>query len=719
MAKKNERFTKAVDTEISYEILGILRKSPKKPINSKQIAVKLGINNKKGIELVDKKLAFLCSKGEIEECQNGKYRMKSSLGSIIGRVDLTPYGTAYVVSDQLEEDVFIASPNLNHALNNDLVKVSLFANHGRRSRLEGEVVEILEFGKRDFVGIVERNSKYAFVIVDKRYIPYDIFVSNEDAMDAKNGQKVVVSITDWPKKAKNPIGKIVKVLGDVGDNETEMHAILEEFDLPYHFTKELEDEANSLPDIIPDSEIRSRRDMRDVTTFTIDPADAKDFDDALSIEFLDDETYQIGVHIADVTYYVRPNTKLEAEAQKRGTSVYLVDRVVPMLPEKLSNNVCSLRPDEDKLTFSAVFTMDKDAKVLKQWFGRTVIRSNRRFAYEEAQQVIETGKGDLVKEITTMDALAKKMRADRYEKGAISFDRREVKFHLDNNGHPTGVYFKESKDANKLIEEFMLLANKKVAEFVGKQSSAPTFVYRVHDNPDDMKLKDFSNFIKKFGYKISLSGGAKTSKSINQLLTDIKGSAKCEIFAGLAVRSMAKAIYTTENIGHYGLAFDYYCHFTSPIRRYPDMMVHRLLDRYLNKKGSVSEEEYEDYCKHASAREQLAANAERASIKYKQVEWMKDHVGEIFEGTVSSITEWGFYVELDGNLCEGMVSIRDLADDMYVFDERNYCLRGKYTNKEYTLGDKVTVKIARADLVKRQLDFVLITEDDQENETKE
>ncbi len=711
MPRKNEQYRKAESSEIAADILTIFKKSPKKPLNCKQVAVQLSLNNKEGIVLTEKYLYTLLHKGELEECQNGKYRLKSHFGYVTGRVDLSPYGSAYVVSPELEEDIFISSPNLNHALNNDLVKVALYANHGRRSRLEGEVVEILEKGKREFVGIIERNSKYAFVIVDKRYIPYDIFVDNDDTLKAKNGQKVVVEITDWPKKAKNPIGKITKVLGDAGNNETEMHAILEEFDLPYRFTKEIDDEANALPDDIPASEIKSRRDFRNVTTFTIDPADAKDFDDALSIEFLEDETYQIGVHIADVTYYVRPNTKLEEEAQKRGTSVYLVDRVVPMLPEKLSNNVCSLRPDEDKLTFSAVFTLDKDAKVIKQWFGRTIIRSNRRFAYEEAQKVIETGEGDLVREIQTMDMLAKKLRAARFEKGAVSFDRREVKFKLDKDGHPQGVYFKVSKDANKLIEEFMLLANRKVAEFIGKQNL--TFVYRVHDNPDEMKLKDFSNFIRKFGYRINTSGGVNTSKSINKLLEGIKNTTECDIFAGMAVRSMAKAIYTTENIGHYGLAFDYYCHFTSPIRRYPDMMVHRLLDRYLKKKGSVSEEEYEEYCKHASSREQLAANAERASIKYKQVEWMKDHVGEIFDGTITSITEWGFYVELDGNLCEGMVSLRDLTDDIYTFDERNYCLRGRHTGNEYTLGNRVTIKIARADLIKRQLDYVLISDEEQ------
>lgn len=714
MTKKNKGFQYANALPIPTEIIQLFRKNPRKPYNVKEIATKLGINNKEGKHSVEFHIDKLLQQNEIEETQQGKYRLVSKGGYIIGKIDLTAYGTAYVISPESKEDIFISSSNLNHALNGDTVKVYLFAKNPNR-RPEGEVVEILEEGRREFVGIIEKNKHYAFVIVDKKQIPFDIFVAQEHTKNAKDGQKVIVRITEWPRKAKNPIGEIIEVLGDVGNNETEMHAILAEFDLPYRFSKEVEDFAATLPEEISQKEIEKRRDFRNITTFTIDPEDAKDFDDALSIEFLDNNMYRIGVHIADVTHYVRLNTKLEEEAKLRATSVYLVDRVVPMLPEKLSNKVCSLRPNEEKLTFSAVFTMDADANITEQWFGKTIINSNRRFTYEEAQQVIETQTGDLVTEILVMDSLAKKLRHKRFLSGAIAFDKKEVKFRIDEKGKPIGVFYKESKDSNKLIEEFMLLANKRVAEFIGKRKPAPTFVYRIHDKPDEFKLNEFSNFIKKFGFKINTSGGLSTSKSINKLLDEIKEKKERNVFETLAVRSMAKAVYSTQNIGHYGLAFSHYSHFTSPIRRYPDMMVHRLLEKYLNNEKSVSEEEFEQYCKHSSGREQLASNAERASIKYKQVEFMKDHVGQTFEGVISGITEWGLFVELKDSLCEGLVSIRDLQDDQYVFDERNYCLRGKFRNKIYTLGDDVSIKIVRADLAKRQLDYVLA---DIEEQTK-
>lgn len=705
MSKKNRQFPDARSNDIALQILTIFQKNPRKAFNSKQLATRLGINNKEGNHKVETYLTILHGKDELEEIQRGKFRLKSRGGYITGVVQLTAYGSAYVISAEAEEDIYIASANLNRALNGDTVKVYLFAK--KNQRLEGEVVEILSEGRRDFVGIVERNKNYAFVVVDKRLAPYDIFVPLDKLQNAKNGQKVVVRIVEWSKKARNPIGEVIEVLGDVGDNETEMHAILAEFDLPYRFSDEVERIADEISEEITTEEIAKRRDFRNVCTLTIDPEDAKDFDDALSIDFLKNGNFQIGVHIADVTHYVRPNTKLEEETRLRATSVYLVDRTVPMLPEKLSNKLCSLRPNEEKLTFSAVFELTPEAEIVNEWFGKTVINSNRRFSYEEAQAVIETKSGDLQREILTMDDLAKKLRAQRFQKGSIAFDRKEVKFRIDEKGKPLGVYYKESKDANKLIEEFMLLANKRVAEFIGKQKKAPTFVYRIHDNPDESKLNNFAQFIKKFGYKLNVSGGKQTASSLNALLTNVKGKKEAQLFENLAVRAMAKAVYSTNNIGHFGLAFPHYTHFTSPIRRYPDMMVHRLLERYLANQSSAPLDEFEENCRHSSSREQLASNAERASIKYKQVEFMKEHIGEEFTGIISGISERGFFVELNDSLCEGLVPIRELTDDQYLFDDKNYCLRGKYNHRTFTFGDEVRIKIVRADLLKRQLDFVL------------
>lgn len=705
MSKKNRQFPDARSNDIALQILTIFQKNPRKAFNSKQLATRLGINNKEGNHKVETYLTILHGKDELEEIQRGKFRLKSRGGYITGVVQLTAYGSAYVISAEAEEDIYIASANLNRALNGDTVKVYLFAK--KNQRLEGEVVEILSEGRRDFVGIVERNKNYAFVVVDKRLAPYDIFVPLDKLQNAKNGQKVVVRIVEWSKKARNPIGEVIEVLGDVGDNETEMHAILAEFDLPYRFSDEVERIADEISEEITTEEIAKRRDFRNVCTLTIDPEDAKDFDDALSIDFLKNGNFQIGVHIADVTHYVRPNTKLEEETRMRATSVYLVDRTVPMLPEKLSNKLCSLRPNEEKLTFSAVFELTPEAEIVNEWFGKTVINSNRRFSYEEAQVVIETKSGDLQREILTMDDLAKKLRAQRFQKGSIAFDRKEVKFRIDEKGKPLGVYYKESKDANKLIEEFMLLANKRVAEFIGKQKKAPTFVYRIHDNPDESKLNNFAQFIKKFGYKLNVSGGKQTANSLNALLTNVKGKKEAQLFENLAVRAMAKAVYSTNNIGHFGLAFPHYTHFTSPIRRYPDMMVHRLLERYLANQSSAPLDEFEENCRHSSSREQLASNAERASIKYKQVEFMKEHIGEEFTGIISGISERGFFVELNDSLCEGLVPIRELTDDQYLFDDKNYCLRGKYNHRTFTFGDEVRIKIVRADLLKRQLDFVL------------
>jgi ribonuclease R len=562
-----------------------------------------------------------------------------------------------------------------------------------------------------FVGTVQLSKNFAFLIPTGK-VSFDIFIPLENLKGAKNGQKAIAEIDEWPPRARNPIGHVIDVLGDTGDNDAEMHAILAEFDLPHKYPEKVNQAAEKIPMKIPEEEYQNRRDFRNVVTFTIDPVDAKDFDDALSLKMLENGNWEVGIHIADVTYYVTPESLIEEEAVNRATSVYLVDRVVPMLPERLSNGVCSLRPKEDKLCFSAVFEMNGEAGVVNQWFGKTVIHSNRRFTYEEAQQIIETGTGDHVAEMLKLNELAIKLRNERFKKGSIAFDRVEIKFNIDENGKPLSVYYKEAKDSNKLIEEFMLLANKRVAEFIGKtknRKSEKTFVYRIHDKPDPDKLESFNQFIHRFGYGIQLTSAGAISSSMNNLLQNVKGKKEQNVVESLAIRAMAKAEYSTRNIGHYGLSFDYYTHFTSPIRRYPDMMVHRLLQSYLDGGRSVKEEKYEDLCHHSSDMETRAANAERASVKYKQVEFMQDHVGEIYPGVISGVTDWGIYIELE-NKIEGMVPIGELDDDFYIFDEKNYALVGRHTKQIYQLGDEVTVKLWRTNLEKKHIDFRLVKE---------
>jgi ribonuclease R len=570
-------------------------------------------------------------------------------------------------------------------------------------------VEILKRSKQNFVGTVEISKHFAFLLPDSRKMPYDIYIPKEKLNNALNGQKAIARIVDWPQSVKNPTGEIIEVLGEPGENEVEMHAILAEFDLPYKFSKAIEKQASAIPEGIPKEEYKRRKDFRTVPTFTIDPEDAKDFDDALSITKLPSGNWEIGVHIADVTHYVQPNTILDKEAEERGTSVYLVDRVVPMLPERLSNQICSLRPNEERLCFSAVFEMDKEAHVINEWMGKTVICSDRRFTYDEAQDIIDKGKGELQNEILTLHSLAQKLRKRRFKNGSIDFERTEVKFEIDEKGTPLGIFLKEIHASNQLIEEFMLLANRSVAKFIGDKSKNPkTFVYRVHDQPDQEKLASFSFIIKKFGHRISTATHQQLSQSINLLLKTVQGKREQNLVETLAIRAMAKAKYSTKNVGHYGLAFDYYSHFTSPIRRYPDMMVHRLLESYLRNEKSKNEKKYENLCRHASEMERRAIDAERASVKYKQVEFLKDKIGQQYDGIISGVADWGIYVEISENKCEGLIPIRELDDDFYELDESNYCIRGRLTRKQYQLGDPVRIEISRVDLPRKLVDLLLI-----------
>ena len=714
--KKSKKRTRGLKrNQIVGLVQGIFTNNPKRTYNYKQVSELLGLKKMTLKQTVVDVLYELLESGFLTEVSKGKFKLLSRGAFVIGTVDATSSGAAYIVpQDGNGDDVFVSQQNLKNALNGDLVKVQTYAKKRRRS-LEGEVVEVIERKRNTFVGTVEISKNFAFLVTDKKVMFKDLFIPMGKLKGAQNGQLAVGRITDWDDYTKNPFGEIIDVLGDAGENNAEIHAILAEFDLPYEYPEKVIEAAERIEEQISKEEIKRRRDFRKVTTFTIDPKDAKDFDDALSLQKLPNGNWEVGVHIADVTHYVKPKTIIDKEGYERATSVYLVDRVVPMLPERLSNGICSLRPNEEKLCFSVVFELDDEANLLDTWYGKTIIYSDKRFTYEEAQEIIETGEGDFKDEVLTLDMLAKGLRKQRFANGAISFERIEVKFDIDEKGKPLSVFFKESKDANKLIEEFMLLANKRVAEFIGKKEISngkgvrpKTFVYRVHANPDPDKFENFARFVRKFGYEAMPMGEERISSSINRLLKQVEGKKEQNIIETLAIRTMAKASYSTQNIGHYGLAFRHYSHFTSPIRRYPDMMVHRLLESYLSGGRSVNIEKAEDQCKHCSKMEMTAAEAERASIKFKQVEFMKEHVGAEFTGVISGVTEWGFYVELDQNKCEGMVSIRNLDDDFYRFDEENYCIVGRRNRKKYQLGDPVKVLVAKANLIKKQLDFELV-----------
>jgi len=716
--KKNEN--KNPKDFLKKELLNFFIDNPKNKYNYKQISKQLAITDKRERGIVADLLALLVKEGTVLEANRGKYCLNAKKANIpqlsnaylTGIVDMKHTGKAYVSCEGFEEDIKVAPNNTNKALHGDTVKVFLFPKR-KDKKLEGQIVEVIARAQSLFVGTVQVSKHFAFLIPDKLSMPVDIFIPLDQLNGAKNGIKAVAEIIEWPERAKNPTGKIIKTLGLPGTNEVEIQSIMVDFGLPLMFDGAVEAYAEKIPERIDQEEIKKRRDFRHIFTITIDPADAKDFDDALSLQKLKNGNWEVGVHIADVSHYVKAGSILDNEAYNRGTSVYLVDRVIPMLPEKLSNNVCSLRQDEEKLCFSAVFEMNNDGKIFDTWFGKTVILSNRRFNYDEVQKIIEDEKGTYVDEVLVLDKLAKKLREDRFKKGSIAFDTVEVKFILDDKGKPVDVYIRESKDAHKLVEDFMLLANKKVAEYVGlkpKGTPIKPFIYRIHDSPSAEKLAEFSEFVAKLGYKMRTDTRRHTINSINNVLENISGKGEENIINNLAIRTMSKAIYADSNIGHYGLAFDYYTHFTSPIRRYPDLVVHRLLNEYLQGRQKPADMNLEKITKNSTDRERVAVEAERASIKYKQVEYLSDKIGQVFSGIISGVSKWGVYVEVEGNKCEGMVQMKDMDDDFYYLDEDNYCVVGQRNERMFKLGDKVKIKVKKADLFKKQLDFIFVEE---------